>query len=73
MDINFDCLSCANYGKRELWGEYERVFGRKPKALVVDDEHVVADSLAWILNLTGFTACSLYSGRDAIDHAVVTR
>src|ERR1700739_1918731 len=39
--------------------------------LVVDDEHVVADSLAWILNLTGFNACSVYSGRDAINHVVV--
>jgi DNA-binding NtrC family response regulator len=44
---------------------------RKLNVLVVDDEHVVADSLAWILNLTGFNACSVYSGRDAINHVVV--
>ena len=44
---------------------------RKLNVLVVDDEHVVADSLAWILNLTGFNACSVYSGSEAINHVVV--
>jgi len=44
---------------------------RKPNVLVVDDEHAVADSLAWILNLTGFNCCSVYSGSEAINHVVV--
>jgi DNA-binding NtrC family response regulator len=44
---------------------------RKLNVLVVDDERVVADSLAWILNLTGFNACSVYSGSEAMNHVVV--
>ena len=41
----------------------------KLNVLVVDDEQLVADSLAWILNLRGFNACSVYSGSEAIKHA----
>ena len=42
---------------------------RNLNILVVDDERLVADSLAWILNLVGFKACSVYSGSEAIDRA----
>ena len=44
---------------------------RKMNLLVVDDERLIADSLAWILNLRGFNARSVYSGTEAIDHAVM--
>jgi DNA-binding NtrC family response regulator len=44
---------------------------RKLNLLVVDDERLIADSLAWILNLRGFNARSVYSGTEAIDHAVM--
>ena len=44
---------------------------RKLNVLVVDDEQLVADSLAWILNLKGFNACSVYSGSEAIRHSVI--
>ncbi len=39
------------------------------KILVVDEEQLVADSLVQILNLVGFSACSLYSGSDAVEQA----
>ena len=45
---------------------------RKLKILVVDDERLVAHSLAQVLNMVGFDAFSLYSGSQAIDRAVVT-
>jgi DNA-binding response OmpR family regulator len=37
--------------------------------LVVDDEHLVADSLVEILNIYGFNASSRYGGSQAIDQA----
>jgi CheY-like chemotaxis protein len=41
----------------------------KPKVLVVDDEHVIADTLAIILNQSGFEAFAVYSGIDAVEQA----
>lgn len=41
----------------------------KPKVLVVDDEHVIADTLAIILNQNGFEALPIYTGEDAINRA----
>jgi CheY-like chemotaxis protein len=41
--------------------------GSKPRVLVVDDEHVIADSLAAILNHSGFDAIAKYGGLDAIE------
>lgn len=41
----------------------------KPKVLVVDDEHVIADTLAIILNQSGFDATAVYSGNEAVEHA----
>jgi Response regulator containing CheY-like receiver, AAA-type ATPase, and DNA-binding domains len=41
----------------------------KPKVLVVDDERVIADTLAIILNQNGFAATAVYSGTGAIDRA----
>jgi len=43
---------------------------RKPKVLVVDDEKVIADTLAMILNQSGFFAQSVYSGEKAVEQAV---
>jgi CheY-like chemotaxis protein len=39
----------------------------KPKVLVVDDERVIADTLAMILNQSGFEAKAVYSGEGALD------
>ncbi len=41
----------------------------KPKVLVVDDERVIADTLAMILNQSGFDARAVYSGETAVDMA----
>jgi CheY-like chemotaxis protein len=41
----------------------------KPRVIVVDDEHVIADTLATILNRAGFDASAVYTGRQAVDLA----
>ncbi len=41
----------------------------KPKVLVVDDEQVIADTLAMILNQSGFQARPVYSGEKAVELA----
>lgn len=41
----------------------------KPKVLVVDDERVIADTLAMILNQSGFEARAVYSGEKAVETA----
>ena len=45
----------------------------RPKVLVVDDEHVIADTLATILNQSGFDASAVYSGTGAVDRAKVVK
>ncbi len=45
------------------------VAGAKPRVLVVDDEQLIADTLALILNRSGFEARAAYSGEKAIDAA----
>jgi CheY-like chemotaxis protein len=42
---------------------------RKPKVLVADDERVIADTLAMILNQSGFEATAVYSGEKALELA----
>ena len=41
----------------------------KTKVLVADDEHVIADTLAMILNQSGFEAHAVYSGETALELA----
>lgn len=38
----------------------------KPKVLIADDEHLIADTLAAILNQNGFEAVAVYCGHDAV-------
>ena len=40
-----------------------------PSILVVDDEVIIADTLAQILNRNGFQAHACYGGREAIENA----
>ena len=40
---------------------------QKPKVLVADDERVIADTLAMILNQSGFEARAVYSGEKALE------
>jgi len=41
----------------------------KPRVLVADDERVIADTLAMILNQSGFEARAVYSGERAVEMA----
>ncbi len=41
----------------------------RPKVLVVDDERVIADTLAMILNQSGFETRAVYSGEGAVELA----
>ncbi|MGB8260151.1 MAG: response regulator [Terracidiphilus sp.] len=41
----------------------------KPRVLVADDERVIADTLAMILNQSGFEARAVYSGEKALEAA----
>ena len=42
----------------------------KPRVLIADDERVIADTLAVILNQSGFEARAVYSGEKAVEVAV---
>ncbi len=42
---------------------------KKPKVLVVDDERVIADTLAIILNQHGYDATAVYTGTGAVEKA----
>ncbi len=42
---------------------------KKPKVLVVDDERVIADTLAMILNQHGYDALAVYTGAQAVERA----
>lgn len=44
-------------------------FSSKPKVLVADDERVIADTLAMILNQSGFETRAVYSGEKAVEVA----
>ncbi len=45
----------------------------KPRVLVADDERVIADTLAMILNQSGFDARAVYSGEKALELAETLR
>jgi CheY-like chemotaxis protein len=45
----------------------------RPKVLVADDERVIADTLAIILNQSGFEATAVYSGEKAVETAELLR
>ncbi len=46
---------------------------KKPKVLVVDDERVIADTLAIILERAGFDSTPIYTGKDAIEQALARK
>jgi CheY-like chemotaxis protein len=45
----------------------------KPRVLVADDERVIADTLAIILNQSGFDATAVYSGERAVEMAEILK
>ena len=42
---------------------------KRPRVLVVDDEQVIADTLAKILDLNGYDASAVYTGTAAVESA----
>lgn len=42
---------------------------KRRRVIVADDEHVIADTLAYILNQAGFEATAVYTGLEAVDLA----
>jgi CheY-like chemotaxis protein len=42
---------------------------KKPRVLVVDDEQVIADTLAKILDINGYEASAVYTGTAAVEKA----
>ncbi len=47
--------------------------GKRPRVLVVDDEQVIADTLAKILDLNGYEASAVYTGTAAVESARALR
>ena len=45
----------------------------KPKVLIADDEKVIADTLAQILNQHGYDASAVYTGSSAVEQATILR
>jgi CheY-like chemotaxis protein len=45
----------------------------KTRVLVVDNERIIADTLALILSQNGFSACAAYSGEEAVQRALTLR
>ena len=43
----------------------------RPTALVVDDEHIIAETIAQILEMSGFDAIPLFSGESALEQVKV--
>lgn len=41
----------------------------RPRILVADDERIIADSLAMILNQSGYESVPVYGGRQAVEKA----
>ena len=50
----------------DAWSTPNQDAGRPLRILVVDDERLIADTLAYILNQNGFTAKAAYSGEAAL-------
>ena len=46
---------------------------KKARVLVVDDEQVIADTLARILDLNGYEASAVYTGTAAVETAKTTQ
>ena len=38
-----------------------------PKIIVIDDQHLIANTLAQILNQNGYDAAPVYSGEEALE------
>ena len=55
----------------EITGKTSAAFGpaRTPRVFVVDDEHIIANTLAEILRLNGYDAVPMYTSTAALDRS----
>jgi CheY-like chemotaxis protein len=63
--IEFDVIPLAQVPKKDA----KEVFVSQPLVLVVDDEHVIADTLSIILEKSGFSVMTAYDGATALQLA----
>ncbi len=49
-----------------------RTGGKRATVLVVDDEKIIADTIAQVLGLSGFDALPVYSGRAALEQTLIS-
>jgi CheY-like chemotaxis protein len=49
-----------------------RADGYRPRVLVVDDEAVIADTIAAILSTSGYETAAAYDGNSALEDALIT-
>jgi CheY-like chemotaxis protein len=52
------------FGEKKAFGASD---GNRRRVLVVDDESLIADSVAMILNRSGYSAIARYSGTEALE------
>lgn len=57
---------------REAPAHLQESVGHRPIVLVVDDESVIADTLAEILTRSGYTGVAEYDGDSALERALLT-
>jgi CheY-like chemotaxis protein len=69
-DQNTTHLStAASHEQVEAHKKVAVITGNKTRVLVIDDDPIVADTLAMVLNVSGFEATAVYSGETALELA----
>jgi PleD family two-component response regulator len=68
--LNFETVPLAELISK---GITARADSSRPKVLVVDDERIIADTLAAILGKSGFAAVAAYQGLGALEIALSIR
>jgi DNA-binding response OmpR family regulator len=68
--MNFETVPLAELASKGVTARIDR---SKPIVLVVDDERVIADTLAAILGRSGFAALAAYQGFSALEIALANR
>lgn len=66
VSADSDCVSHGDFDDRQT-AERKGSRSHKPKVIVADDEQIIADTLALILNRSGFEARAVYSGEAAVE------
>jgi DNA-binding response OmpR family regulator len=66
--LNFEAVPVADLCERSLNFDHDNF---RPLVLIVDDENLIADTLAAILSQSGFASMVAYDGESALDIARV--